>query len=211
MIQKTLVVGPFQCNCAILACEKTKEAIVIDPGDEPERILSAIEAQGLKIKYLLHTHAHLDHVGATRKLKEGGHGDICLHAGDKTIYDNLPMQGQMFGLKMEPGAAIDQFLEDEQELTFGEHKFKVIHTPGHSPGGVCFQVQGGVEKEQLFSGDTLFQLSVGRTDLWGGDQDLLFRSIRNRLFTLEGEMKVHPGHGPSTTIGFEKTKNPFFK
>ena len=211
MIQKSLVVGAFQCNCTLLACEKTKEAVLIDPGDEPEKILALIAAQGIKVKYLLHTHAHLDHVAATRTLKTAGHGEICLHAGDKMIYDNLPLQGQMFGMPMPPGAPVDLWLEDEQELTFGENKLKVIHTPGHSPGGICFHVQGGTEKEQLFSGDTLFQMSVGRTDLWGGDMDLLFKSIRQRLFTLEGEMKVHPGHGPSTTIGFEKKNNPFFQ
>jgi glyoxylase-like metal-dependent hydrolase (beta-lactamase superfamily II) len=210
MWQKRFVVGPFQCNCWILACDKTKEAIVIDPGDEPSVLLSAIEAQGINVKYLLHTHAHLDHVGATRSLKAKGHGDICLHQADKFLYDMLPLQGQMFGLTLPNGSPIDKFIEDEEELHFGEHKLKVIHTPGHSPGGVCFQVGVGSAQEQLFSGDTLFQMSVGRTDLWGADQDLMFRSIKDRLFTLEDELPVHPGHGPSTSIGFEKSNNPFF-
>ncbi len=211
MIQKTIVVGPLQCNCTLLACEKTKEAVLIDPGDEPGKLLSAIEAYGIKVKYLLHTHAHFDHVGATGKLREAGHGQVCLHKGDETIYDNLPLQGRMFGFPLEKGPAIERFLLDEEELTFGENKIQVVHTPGHSPGGVCFRVFGGQEKEQLFSGDSLFQMSVGRTDLWGGDQNQLFKSIRDRIFTLEGEIKVHPGHGPSTTVGWEKMNNPFFK
>ncbi len=209
MIQEKIVVGPLQCNCALLACEKTKEAVLIDPGDEAPKIIAKLSQLGVKVKYLLHTHAHFDHVGATGKMKEIAGGEVCLHKDDKPLYDNLPLQGKLFGFPMPSGPAIEKFIQDGEELVFGENKIEVIHTPGHSPGGVCFRVFGGKEKEQLFSGDSLFQDSVGRTDLWGGNQDLLLKSLRDRVLVLEGEMKVHPGHGPSTTIAHEKKYNPF--
>lgn len=209
MYQETLVVGPLQCNCTILACEETKEAIVIDPGDEAERILASIQAKGFKAKYLLHTHAHFDHIGATKTLKEKLKTEICLHKADDQIYTMLPLQGQMFGMKFDAPAPVDKFLEDEEELTFGKHRFKVIHTPGHSPGGICFALEG--KESLLFSGDTLFQGSIGRTDLWGGDYNLLIGSIKKRLLTLDDSTHVYPGHGPATHIHKEKKGNPFLR
>lgn len=206
-LKETLVVGPLQCNCTILACEKTLEAVVIDPGDEAENILASLRAKNIKVKYLLHTHAHFDHIGATASLKSKTAAQICLHKGDEEIYKNLPLQGQMFGMKFDAPAPIDKFLEDEEEVTFGEQKLKVIHTPGHSPGGICFTLEG---KESLvFSGDTLFQGSIGRTDLWGGDYSQLIRSIKSRLLTLDDSTQVFPGHGPSSVIHAEKKLNPF--
>src|SRR4051812_40366611 len=138
MIQKhTLVVGPFQCNCSLLVCEKTKEAIVVDAGDEFERIKKLCESQGVKLKYSLHTHAHLDHIGAVEGLKKWKpDAQICLHKADEQIYNNLVMQGQMFGISYNPPPPVDKFVEHEETMRFGEHEFKVIHTPGHSPGGV---------------------------------------------------------------------------
>ncbi len=208
MIYEQLVVGPLQCNCAILACEKTKEAVIIDPGDEGPRIVSAIRARGLTPKYVLHTHAHFDHVGGSKLLKETFSVPLCLHKADEIIYQNLPLQGRMFGIPLEAGAPIDRFLEDEEEIVFGIHKLQVIHTPGHSPGGICFRILSG--KEMLFSGDTLFQQSIGRTDLWGGNTEQLLQAVRDRLFVLEEDLPVHPGHGPSTSVGIEKRTNPFF-
>jgi len=205
---KRLVVGPLQCNCAILSCEKTKEAIVIDPGDEGPRIVSELRAQGLTPKFVLHTHAHFDHVGGSKLLKQTFSVPLCLHKGDEAIYQNLLLQGKMFGVPTEEGAPIDHFLEDGEEVIFGEYKVQVIHTPGHSPGGLSFRVISG--EEMLFSGDTLFQQSIGRTDLWGANTEQLLKAVNDRLFVLDDDLPVHPGHGSSTTIGIEKRTNPFF-
>ena len=134
MIQKKIVVGPLQCNCVILGCEKTREAIVIDPGDEAELILSEIKALDLKPKYILHTHAHFDHVAATGRINSVLGVPPCLHKDDEMLYNNLPTQGQLFGMKFPPPPPIEKFLEDEEILSFGEHRFQILHTPGHSPG-----------------------------------------------------------------------------
>lgn len=213
MLKKhTLVVGPFQCNCSLLVCEKTKEAIVVDPGDELERITAECQKQGVNLKYAVHTHAHLDHIGAIGGLKAAMPTmQIALHKGDEWLYQNLPMQGQLFGIKYDVPPPVDHFLEDEETVAFGEHKFKVIHTPGHSPGGICLHFNAGAlgETPVVFSGDTLFQLSVGRTDLWGGDHKLMIKSIKERLLSLDEQTVVHPGHGPRTTIAVESRENPF--
>ena len=206
VIHKTIVVGPLQCNCAILICSKTLEAIVIDPGDEPEKIVRNLDP-GVKVKYLLHTHAHFDHIGGTESMKIATQGLVCLHAADEMIYKNLPMQGRMFGMTFSEAPPIEKFIIDNEELIFGDQKLEVIHTPGHSPGSVCFRLTGS--QEMLFSGDTLFRQSVGRSDLWGGDHSLLIRSIKSRLMVLEEDIRVYPGHGPATRIGEEKRKNPF--
>jgi glyoxylase-like metal-dependent hydrolase (beta-lactamase superfamily II) len=207
MIRKTLPVGPLQCNCVLLACEKTREAVLIDPGDEAERILALVRSAGVSVKYLLHTHAHFDHVGATRALHTALKAPPCLHPQDQQLYDNLPLQGRYFGMTFEAAPPIEKFLADEEILTFGEHRLQIVHTPGHSPGSICFHLQGA--DEELFSGDTLFAGSVGRADLWGGDADTLIRSIENRLLVLSDELPVQPGHGPTTTIGRERRENPF--
>ena len=221
MIEKNVVVGPFQCNCRILACPETGEAVVIDAGDEAERILRALEKSRtpsgapIRVKYLLHTHGHLDHIGATRSVRESLAAEaprIAIHRGDEEIYRALKMQGSLFGMSYDDPLPIDDFLEHEQEIRFGRLKLSVIHTPGHSPGSIGLRLhedsalQAG---ETLYSGDTLFQGSVGRTDLWGADGDLMFRMIRERLLTLDGDTRVCPGHGPETRIGVEKRSNPF--
>lgn len=209
MIHKTIVVGPLQCNCVLLGCEKTREAVLIDPGDEPRKIVQLVRDLGLNVKYLLHTHAHFDHIGGTKGVKKEMESTVCLHKEDELIYNNLPMQGQMFGMQFESAPAIEKFLEDEEILSFGEHRLQVLHTPGHSPGSVCLKLLDG--DESVFSGDTLFRESIGRADLWGGDYQKLLTSIRNRLFVLNGEIQVFPGHGPSTKIDHEKKNNPFFR
>jgi len=210
VIQETLAVGPLQCNCVILGCERTREAVVIDPGDEAERIVRAITSAGLSVKYLLHTHAHFDHVGATREVKKAAGGAPCLHRDDEFLYTHLPMQGQLFGFRLEEAPPVEKFLEDGETVVFGDHRMEVIHTPGHSPGGLCFRLETG-GAQWLFSGDTLFDHSVGRTDLWGGDGENLTRSIRTRIFTLDDETRVQPGHGPQTLVGVEKRENPFLR
>jgi len=209
LIHEIAVVGPLQCNCALLACPKTLEAVLIDPGDEPQKIIQKVEARGVKVKYLLHTHAHFDHIGATGALKEKLGAQPCLHPADEQIYTNLPLQGKLFGMQFGEAPPIEKFFEDEEELVFGEQKLKVIHTPGHSPGGVCFQLVGG--NERVFSGDTLFNRSIGRSDLWGGDEKQLVKSIRDRLLVLQDDTEVFPGHGPKTLIGLERHSNPFLR
>lgn len=207
MIQKNIVVGPLQCNCTLLVCERTGEAVLIDPGDEPQKILQALGQPNLKIKYLLHTHAHFDHFGATAAVKAVSGGTVMLHKADEMLWNALKKQGDMFGFAFDEPTAVEKFVEDGESLVFGDHTLEVIHTPGHSPGSICFKLKEG--KENVYSGDTLFYRSVGRADLWGGDERQLARSIRERLFVLEDDLVVYPGHGPTTRIGEEKRENPF--
>lgn len=222
MINHQVVVGSFQCNCRILACPVTGEALVIDPGGEPQKILSTLGSlktttgAPLRVKYLMHTHAHLDHIGATREVREAlvESPRIALHGDDEDLYLALKMQGQLFGVDYEDPLPIDHRLEDGEEFKLGTLKFSILHTPGHSPGGVCVRLHEGSDsgaRETLFTGDTLFQGSIGRTDLWGGDMDTLMGSIRKRIFALDGDTTVCPGHGPQTTIAIEKRQNPFLK
>ncbi|MCM2323734.1 MAG: MBL fold metallo-hydrolase [Oligoflexia bacterium] len=210
-----------------MACPKTGQGVLVDPGDEPQRIVALVgdtrTSTGLpvEIRYILHTHGHLDHVGATRPVVEAlGAGKarsewpkVALHQGDEEMYKALKSQGSMFGLShyAEP-LPVDHFLVDGEELQVGELRIVALHTPGHSPGGMCFLVKGDAAlgvKETVVSGDTLFQGSIGRTDLWGGDHDKLLRSIRTRLLSLSDETRVCPGHGPDSQIGIEKRENPF--
>lgn len=223
MLERNIVVGPFQCNCRLLVCSRTGKGVLVDPGDEARRIIEEVERtftpSGLRvqIKYLFQTHGHLDHIGATREVKErfseGGHSPIiALHKEDEPLYMSLKMQGQLFGMEYESPLAIDHYFQDEEHLSVGDLKFSVIHTPGHSPGSVCLRLHEDSEakvKETLFSGDTLFQGSVGRTDLWGGDQDKMFQSIHQRILVLDDDTRVCPGHGNDSKIGIEKRENPF--
>ncbi len=230
ILDRPVVVGPFQVNCWIVVCSRTREAMVIDPGDDCERILKALRALGtesggrseakLTVKYLFHTHAHLDHFGATRTLCEALEGEfapvsrpkILLHRADSSLWNELQSQGAMFGLTYDPPLPVDQFVLDGESFKVGDLCFTVIHTPGHSPGGLSLRLHAdpaaGIS-ETVFSGDTLFQGSIGRTDLWGGDMDVLLSSIRERLFVLDDATRVCPGHGPETKIGIEKRENPF--
>jgi hydroxyacylglutathione hydrolase len=225
MIQRVVPVGKLQCNCQILVCQQTQEAVLVDPGDEPARILREIAqveteiGAKLRIRALFHTHAHFDHIGGTRGVREGLSAregtvlpEIWLHPDDKFIYEMLPQQSAMFGFQNDPGLPIDRFFEDEQEFRFGTLRFTALHTPGHSPGGMCFRLHedsGAGVPETVFTGDTLFQENVGRSDLWGGDGQLLVKSIRNRLLTLDDDTTAWPGHGRKTTIGHEKRANPY--
>lgn len=205
MIIQSLPVGPIMANCYILGCEKTQEAAVIDPGDESERILSLLADAGLQLRYILNTHGHFDHVGGNRGLKAAvPEAVLMIHAMDAPMLDQLSTMAGMFGLQAENSPPADGLLEDGQRLPLGDIELTVIHTPGHSPGGVSFLADGHV-----FVGDTLFQGSIGRTDLPGGDYDTLIESIRTRLFPLGDDLQVHPGHMGPTTIGQEKKYNPF--
>ncbi len=202
-----LPLGPLQCNCTILGCEKTGEAIVIDPGDEAEKIISILEKQNLKAKYIVHTHAHFDHIGATQDVYDACKSEVCLHREDSFLYENVAMQCALFGFAPKPVPAITHFLQQGDSLSFGDHKLDVLHTPGHTPGSLSFHVKA--EGPLLFTGDTLFMQSIGRTDLWGGDYDLILKSIQEKLLQFGDDTIVHPGHGPSSTIGFERRENPF--
>jgi glyoxylase-like metal-dependent hydrolase (beta-lactamase superfamily II) len=205
---ETFPVGPLQCNCAIVADPTTREAVVIDPGDEPDRILEALAGAGLRAVALIHTHAHFDHVGSSALIKRITGAPILMHAGDRPLYQNLTVQGQTFGLTLEAPGIIDRTLVGGDRVACGKGELEVIHTPGHTPGSLCFRMPGE-NGDVLFSGDTLFRRSIGRTDLWGGSTPQILESIRDRLLTLPGGLRVIPGHGDETTIADEGRKNPF--
>ncbi len=223
-IQKTLPVGRLQCNCQILVCKETLKAVIVDPGDEAAFILKEIKeiedvlGAPIQVKALLHTHAHFDHIGATRAVKEHfiaagvDAPQIFLHQADEVIYSRLPEQGARFGFQFVPPLPVDQYLQDGQKMGVGKMKFTVLHTPGHSPGGVCFRKHEDSEAsipESVFTGDTLFRGSVGRSDLWGGNDQQLVQSIQTRIMTLSDDTIIWPGHGPSTTVGHERKTNPY--
>ncbi len=204
---RTFSVGPLQCNCTILGDPDSGEAVVIDPGDEPQKILRVLESLRLSPVALLHTHAHFDHITGSREVREATGAPIRLHADDFPLYDALPEQAALFGLEAAPPLPPDAPLSDEETIRFGPWAISAIHTPGHTPGSTCFRLEG--DDAVLFSGDTLFRRSIGRTDLWGGDPETILASIREKLFRLPGDLPVVCGHGPGTTIREEKRLNPF--
>ena len=205
-ILETFPVGPLQCNCTILADESTGEAVVIDPGDEAERIVRALESARVKPAALLHTHAHFDHISGTADLAAATGAAIHLHAADRPLYDRLEEQAARFGLPAGRPLPPDEEICDGEVIRFGESALRAIHTPGHTPGSTCFLLEGG--EPVVFAGDTLFRRSIGRTDLWGGDTQTILASIRGKLFSLPGSTPVVCGHGPGTTIDEEKRLNP---
>ncbi len=204
MIIKKLTLGPIMANCFIIGCEETKTAAVIDPGDEADKILMALAKLQLTVKYIINTHGHFDHVGANKKLSEVTNAPILIHTLDAPLLNQLSDTAAAWGLKTENSPEPDRLLEDGDTITFGTITLKVIHTPGHSPGGISLYTDGHV-----FVGDTLFAGSIGRTDFPGGDYDVLIAAIRDKLFILGDDVKVHPGHMGDTTIGVEKKTNPF--
>jgi glyoxylase-like metal-dependent hydrolase (beta-lactamase superfamily II) len=206
---ETVPVGPLQCNCAILVDEPSREAVVIDPGDEPAKILAALRRLGAKPVALLHTHAHFDHIGGTSEVRRATSAPIRLHPADRFLYDALPQQAALFGESARAPLPPDGELADGETIAFGACALRAIHTPGHTPGSTCFLLDGGAPI--LFSGDTLFRRSIGRTDLWGGDTDQILASIKEKLYTLPQETRVVCGHGPDTTIGEEERENPFVR
>jgi len=204
MLLKQFVVGQLEVNCWIAGDKTTREVMVIDPGDAPDLILDWIKQEGLKVKYLVCTHSHFDHVGALPELKAFfTEAEIVLHKDDLPIYERAGDMGRLWGFNLEKLPDPDRLVEDGDEITIGDLCVKIIHTPGHSPGGICLLNDG-----TLFSGDTLFAGSIGRTDLPGGDYNALMNSLK-KLADLPGNTIVHTGHGPSSTIGQEKKTNPF--
>jgi len=206
----TAAAPPFMKNGFVVSCETTRDAVLIDPGDEIEELLEVIERGHLHVKAILLTHAHLDHVTGVRAAKETLHVPIWLHKDDLFLYEGAVEQGRMFGFAVEAPPPIDSFYTPNQQFRFGEYIVDVLPTPGHCPGGVCLAIgKAGSSQRELFVGDTLFAGSIGRTDLPGGNLDTLLRSIRTVLFAFPDETVVHSGHGPDTTIGREKRTNPF--
>jgi len=211
MIIEHLAVGLFQCNCMIIGDETTKEAIVVDPGDEVDRIIGVLDKHGLKAKYLIHTHAHLDHVGGTGALHAATGAEVALHPDDLYLYNNVEQQARMMGIKVSHPCPLDHHLKDDDTFAAGGIEVGVLHTPGHTPGSCCFLMPQAGEQSILFAGDTLFMGSIGRTDLPGGSYPTIINSIHTRLLTLDDETVVVPGHGPATTIHRERLTNPFLQ
>lgn len=196
-----ITVSMFATNCYIVSCPDTNEAVIIDPGAEGKSIKALVDKLDLRIKYIVNTHAHVDHIGANGKLKQEYSAPILLNRKDLELYQN-PGFGLKLILKKQP--LPDQFIAEGDEVSFGKIKLKVLETPGHTEGGICF-----LGKRAVFCGDTLFAGSIGRTDLAGGSYDSLIKSIKSKLLTLPPETKVYPGHGPATTVKAEVSGNPF--
>ena len=210
MILETRAVPPFFKNGYVVGCEDTRQAIVIDPGDEVHDLLTVIEHHQFEMRYILLTHAHLDHVTGVAVARRALDVPVWLHRDDLFLYDGVVQQGMMFGMQVEKQPKPDHFYENGQRLEFGNYEVSVHHTPGHCPGGVCLAVKHQRRPETaLFVGDTLFAGSIGRTDLPGGDMPTLLSSIRTVLFSFPDDTPVYSGHGPETTIGKEKRSNPF--
>lgn len=212
MIIETHAAPPFFKNGFVLGCETTREGIVIDPGDEVGALIDAAGRHGLAIRYILLTHAHLDHISGVAAAKKAFGAPVGLHQADNFLYEAVVQQGLMFGLPVDPQPPVDFFYDGPGPWKFGRLGAWVHHTPGHCPGGVCLAV--GTDDDagrDLFVGDTLFAGSIGRTDLPGGDHTVLLRSIRDVLFGFPDDSVVYPGHGDPTTIGREKRTNPFLQ
>ncbi|MCF8109962.1 MAG: MBL fold metallo-hydrolase [Desulfobacteraceae bacterium] len=206
MILKALAVGPIMANCYILGCERTKSAAVIDPGDDADRILMKLAEDSLTLKYIIDTHGHFDHVGGNAALKKASGADLLIHKADAPMLAELGRTAASFGLPAENSPPPDRTIDEGDEISFGDITLKVLHTPGHSPGGVSLYTD-----KMVFVGDALFEGSIGRTDLPGGDYNTLISSIKTKLLAMDDDTKVYTGHGPATTIGQERGINPFLR
>jgi len=206
MILETLVVGPLQVNCYLVGCESTRQAAVIDPGTDVPMILKALKKHGLTLKKIINTHGHFDHIGGNRELLEATGAELLIHADDQPLLQLASQHAANFGLQTEDSPAPTGNFSDGDIIAVGDLQLKVLHTPGHSPGGVSLLCE-----DHLFSGDTLFAGSVGRTDLPGADHQALLNSIKTQLAGLPDSTIVHPGHGPNSQIGEEKRHNPFLQ
>ena len=203
MIVKKVVVGPFASNCYIVSAESNQEGMIVDPGDEAEVILKNIKDLGLDIKSIVLTHGHIDHIGAVKEVKEATGAEVAIHADDAQALQENSVSA-MFGLSCPTPLPADRLLNGGDSIDIGDLHFLVVHTPGHSPGGICLVGEG-----MVFSGDTLFNYGIGRYDLPGGSYNQLMNSIHTKLMVLPDNTIVYPGHGPDTTIGAERRGNPF--
>lgn len=205
MILRSLTVGPMASNCYILGCEATGEGLVIDPGDKPGEVLDAVAEEGIAVKEIVATHGHFDHIGYAKEVQDALGGiPFAIHQDDLFLVEGLVEAAGLFGAKVEHPPEVSRFLKEGDRISFGEESLDVLHTPGHSPGGITLLRRG-----IAIVGDCLFAGSIGRTDLPGGAYDLLIASIRDKLLTLDDSTEVYPGHGPTTTIREERNHNPF--
>lgn len=204
MIVTSLPTGPLEVNCYIVGCEATKKAAVIDPGGNADAILEGLLDQQLTLAMVINTHGHFDHIGGNKRLIEETGCEFLIHRDDASLLALANQHASRFGLTVDSSPEPTRLLNGGDTIAMGQLELSVIHTPGHSPGGICLLVQ-----DYLFVGDTLFNGSIGRTDLPGGDHQQLIRNIKEKLLTLDKELKVCPGHGPMTTIGQEAQHNPF--
>lgn len=206
MIIEKLSSGVYGANCYIIASESTKDGIIIDPADNTKGLMELIEKKNLNIRYIILTHGHGDHIGGIRELKESTNSEILIHKEDKEMLENkdlnLSSQMPMVMVEIKP----DRVLEDGEIIDFGDIKAEIIHTPGHTKGCISIKIDNNI-----FTGDTLFKGSIGRTDLYGGSYDNIIASIKDKLMTYDDEIKVYPGHGPMSTIGYERNTNPFLR
>ncbi len=208
MIRKTFAVPPLGCNCSILGDPVTKQAVIVDPGGDHQRILQEVKSLDLTVVSVIHTHAHLDHFLASGEIKKATGARLCLHPEDRVLWEALEVQCGAFGVPYVPVPPADYWLSDEENIEVGTIQGTALHTPGHTPGSMCFHFAG---QDLLLSGDTLFRGGVGRTDLWGGSYRALEQSIRERLYTLDERTVVVTGHGPETQISLEREGNPFVR
>lgn len=208
MIHETLPVGMLGCNCSVIGDEISREAIVIDPGDEVSKIIAILERNQLTVKMIVITHAHIDHIGGAEKLRAYTGAPVYMHEADKMLSDRLDMQAAWLGMETPKDPGIDKPAREGDIIRAGSIEAHVLHTPGHTPGSISLYLP---LESKVIAGDTLFQGSVGRTDLPGGDTAQLGRSIRGKLYTLPEDTIVFPGHGETTSIGEEKRHNPFVR
>ncbi len=208
MIHEILPVGMLQCNCSIFGDEQTREAVVIDPGDEISRILVILAQHKLRVKAIVITHAHIDHIGGAAKLKAITGAPVYMNQNDQDLYDHLDVQAGWLGIKTPKQTEIDVSIRDGDTLKLAARDLHIVHTPGHTQGSICLWIPS---ENKLLSGDTLFRESVGRTDLPGGNERQILVSIREKLFGLPETAEVTPGHGAPTTIGHERRWNPFLR
>jgi glyoxylase-like metal-dependent hydrolase (beta-lactamase superfamily II) len=207
MIFETIPVGPLSVNCYIVACEQSREGIVVDPGGDADQIISLVQQHGLKIHTIINTHGHFDHVGGNCQLTATWGARLLIHQSDAPMLGRSAEVARRYGLHGDNSPEADGYLEDGMDIAFGAHQLKVLHTPGHTQGGCCLYFE---DERKVITGDTLFADSIGRTDLPGGSHEQLLESIRTKLFTLPDDVVAYPGHGPQTTIGHEKRCNPYF-
>ena len=206
MLMEVVVVGPLGVNCLILGDQQSREGVVVDPGADADVILAAVARLGLKVKYILNTHGHFDHVGCNKQIQEQSAAEFLIHEQDLVLLSQAAKSARQYGLQVEDSPLPDRYLTDGLRLEFGDHGIEVLHTPGHTRGGCSLLLR---EERVVITGDTLFADSVGRTDLPGGSHEQLIASIKNKLMPLEDETLVWPGHGPSSTIGRERRSNPY--
>jgi hydroxyacylglutathione hydrolase len=211
MLIESFATGPLGCNCSIVFDAESKRAIVVDPGGDLELIRARLDALGAKaVEAIVHTHTHIDHVGATAGVQEATGARACIHEADRFLYDLLPVQAAMLGLPLPEKVDMEGSLNDGTTIRAGALEMCILHTPGHTPGSVTFVVSHD-GSTRVFSGDTLFKRGIGRTDLWGGDHATILKSLREKILALPDDAIVVPGHGPETTIGDERAKNPFLR